>query len=123
MKAILIKNDTIADYGGIRLVSPTICKVVDITPDLHTYYATLGCESVEFAERTIQGRLFLIICNEEALLKDGEVATVLSKSDDNLNLVGNVLVCNQDADGEPTPLTDGDIALIIANFKDYLNID
>lgn len=124
MKATLIKNDTIADYGSIRLVSPTTATVVDIAPKLKDFYATIGCECVEFADRKIAGHPFLIVCDEEALLKDGFVITDRSKSDENLNLVGNVLVFNSDENGEPTALTDADIALIKSNFNnDFLTID
>ena len=123
MKAILIKNDTIADYGSIRLVSPTYLKEVDITPSLDEYYAAIGCDTVDFAVRDIEGRPYVFICDDVALLKDGIVATVISKSDTNRNLVGNVLVFGCDNALEPIALTDDDIATIKKNFKSYLTID
>ena len=123
MKAILIKQKFI-DYCGIVMAEMPQLEVVEIEPKLDTYYKMLDCDTVEMPSRKIGGKYFIFICDEEALCGKVFTVTVRSKSDDELNLVNSVIICNTDDEGNEVSLSDEDIALIKSRFDGTtLNLD
>lgn len=123
MKAILIKQKFI-DYCGIVMAEMPQLEVVEIEPKLDTYYKILDCDTVEMPSRKIGGKYFIFICDEEALCGKVSAVTVRSKSDDELNLVNSVIICNTDDEGNEVSLSDEDITLIKSRFDGTtLNLD
>lgn len=116
MKAILIKTN-IRNIGGVPLNFGNTLKVVDIEPKLEAYYDILRCSMIQFAERSVGGRVFDFICDEEVFIEGKPfVYTCMSATDDEYNIVNDVLICHTNDEGDEVSLTDDDIKLIKSKF-------
>ena len=81
---------------------------VTIGKNLSSYYQVLHCDTIDIVSRKIGGRPYLIICDDEGLLKDKPKITAIDKKA-NFMLVGSLLIVNDAPDGEIASLTDKDI--------------
>ncbi len=92
-------------------------KEIDCDSDIHEWYKLLNCELVEMPERTIAGRSYTIICDEEGLLKSDPVISAINGQGE-VMLVGSLLIFNTDYENcDVTDLTDEDIKYI----RHYIN--
>ena len=69
-----------------------------------------GCKYVEEAHRRIGGRAYTIICDEDGKLKSNKTSAL--DPDNNLALVGNLLVFKLSANNKLEGLDDSDISII-----------
>ncbi len=80
------------------------------------WHNLLKCDLIDITTRSIAGREYDLICDDEALLKTGGKVTALSSKGDPV-LVGNVIICNFDEEtGEERGLTPEDMEHIRQNI-------
>ena len=78
---------------------------------LADYYRLIGCKTIDITSRSIGGKEFDIICDDEGLYAEGGAIVSALDSKYRPALVGSLIVCNYDENtGENTSLTDEDIA-------------
>lgn len=93
-------------------------RVEQVNPcGLEDYYKSIGCRTIDIANRSIAGKRYDIICDDEGLfVEDPKISAI-----DGLGqpmLVGNLIIAGEaDADGNLTDLSDADIEHIQANIK------
>ena len=89
--------------------------VAEIDNDLQALYDTIGCQYIEVATRWINGTAYDVICDEEGRLKDLD-ASAWQVGPGGMGLrhdmVGRLILCHHDENGDFTGLTNGDITLI-----------
>lgn len=91
-------------------------EAMDIEPTLEKYYELINCDCINIAVRTVGGKEFDFIVDDEGLLKPGfKFAAINGTGTD--GLAGNVIVCGMpDEEGYETGLTDEDIKLLFSNI-------
>ena len=82
-----------------------VCEIPD---SLEGYYELLGCETIDIVSRKIGGKYYDIVCDDEGLFKD-DFSVSMVDADGNGLLVGKLLICNHDGDGNEVGLSDDDI--------------
>ena len=103
LTAFLINGHT---HGGV---------LIDNT--LEGFYKALGCSVIEIHEAVVGGETFVIVCDEEGRLKDNFVSVA-----DNAGrpvIVGPVLLCRHNGEGDLTPLNEFDVNLINSRVGSY----
>lgn len=76
-------------------------ETVDIEPKLDEYYRLIDCTCIDIVNVQLCGHWYWCICDDEALLKDGNYPSILI---DNHNFIyGNILICAED---EHAPTTE-----------------
>ena len=107
------------------LVNPKECCVIktEIPADLSGYYEAIDCDCIDIVTRTINGKPFTIICDDEGLLKENPVPSAIDKNE-NTMLVGNIFVCNSDGENLAS-LSEEEAKFVIDNVSNYtlLNIN
>lgn len=88
--------------------------VVETKGGLAEWRKLLKCDLIDITRRKIGGRYFDVILDDEALLKAGAKVSAIDP-DQKPALVGNLIVCNSDEEGNETTLTDEDILHIMRN--------
>lgn len=112
MKAIYIKQEIM---GGMLVYNQI--SVVNIEPKLEAYYHAIGTDCVDIQMREIGGKAYDVICDDEIFLKGNPCGISLqSQTDQNYNLRGSLIICNQKR-GREVSLSEDDIKSIISNFK------
>lgn len=84
--------------------------------DLHDWYAELDCELVDIPERTIGGKYFDIICDDEGLLKADPYISAIDANYQPM-LVGRLFVCHHDNAGNMTSLTDDECVHVLKHCR------
>lgn len=83
-------------------------KIVEAN-NLEDYYKLIECRCIDIVSRTIGGKRFEIICDDEGLFKELPKISALD-CDGNPMLVGNLLIAGGEViDGELTSITDEEI--------------
>ena len=83
---------------------------LDVLDDIHAFYRLLNCRCIDIVERTVAGRSFTFIVDDEGLLKDNPKISALDSAEWEPMLVGNLLICHTDFEsGELTALSDDDV--------------
>ena len=96
-----------------------------ISPDnvLHDLYKTLNCDLVTCIEIEVEGKLFDVWSDDEALLKDNPVPNLYV--DDDLIIFGSIAFAKVDDDGNLIGLDSDEINLLwefyLAQFSKLLN--
>lgn len=122
MKAILVKAGA-QKIAGQWFAKQATAKVVNIEPDLEAYYKALGCQTIDIQERTIEGKAFDFICDDEAFLYEEPAVVSVRSKDSRYNLVNSVIVCRCE-EGEEVGLTDEECKLVLSHFRfNAINID
>lgn len=105
------------------LVKPKECSVIktEIPADLSGYYEAIDCDCIDIVTRTINGKSFAIICDDEGLLKEKPAPSAIDK-DGNTMLVGNIFVCNSDGENLAS-LSEEEAEFIIDNARLYITFD
>ena len=99
-------------------------QVVTLDGSLQGFYEALDCSCIDIVDRTINGRTYTIVCDDEGLLKDGAKLSAVSEDNDPM-LVGNLFITNSEytPDGVAlADLTDDDINHIKGAAKQYLDV-
>lgn len=101
------------------------CELETIEDKLSVFYEKIGCDTIDIVERRFKGRLFDVVCDDEALLRSepglptslffgrkekGEGEGVLE------GLYGTLLLCHNDGNGNLTSATFEDLILINDSF-------
>lgn len=102
MKVLLIDTDSLFP------------QIIETEGGLAEWYRLLKCDLIDITERQVAGRYYDIICDDEGLLKDGAKVSALDSAQ-SPQLVGNLIFCNHDDEGNETTLTDEDIARLLPN--------
>lgn len=86
---------------------------------LKEYYKLLNCRCIDIVERKIhngeESKYYYIICDDEGLLKNN-IVSAIDLNNMQIALVGNLLICNMDEDGNEVSLSDEDIEFIKGSF-------
>jgi hypothetical protein len=95
------------------------CELITIEDDLDRFYYEISCRCIDIVERRFSGRLFDIICDDEALLhEDPGLPTSLWFEDTEKGghlvegLFGTLLLCHNDGNGNLTGATAEDLLKI-----------
>ena len=89
--------------------------IVDTPGGLDEWCRLLNCSVIDIATRTIAGKPYDLIIDDEGLFKGGAKVTALD-SKGKPQLVGNLVICNfNEETGEEAPLSDSDILHILKN--------
>lgn len=99
----------------VYLVSQQSCKACKIKNDLDTYYKMIQCNCIDIVERKIGGKVFDIVLDDEGLLKENPIPSMIEKNG-RIMLVGNLLICHHDNNGNLTSLDKEDKDLIEKNI-------
>lgn len=84
--------------------------------ELEEYYKLLGVSCIDIVSRKIGGKYYDIICDDEALLKENPICSMIDKSG-NPMLFGNLFICSHNEEGEEISLDSGDISRILHQLK------
>lgn len=88
-----------------------VSKLIDIDLTLENYYKILKCRLIDITERKINGKYFDIIVDDEGLFDSSNRVSAVYE-DGSPALVGSLIICNHDGEGNETALSPGDICKI-----------
>lgn len=100
MKVLLIDTDNLQP------------QVIETTGGLKEWLRLIKCDTIDITSLNIGGRYYDVIVDDEGLLKDGIKPTALDTEYKPL-LVGSLVICNADGEGNETALTDEDVEYIL----------
>lgn len=86
-------------------------EIIDIEPKLEAYYKALDCDCIDIVERKIGKKWFDIVCDDEGLLKERPKISAINDMGE-VMLVGNLMFCKHDDEGDTVGLTDEEITHI-----------
>ena len=107
-----MKSFLIAVNSGFSANNP---RVVEVEDDLQEFYALIGCEWIDIVSRRIAGKWFVIVCDDEGLLKDSPKVSAIN-SERRPMLVGNLLFFHEDDEGNLVGISDDDVAFLKRNL-------
>lgn len=108
------------EIDGNNLYSVVTAEVCDgDTLKLERCYALLDCELIDIHTISEQEDEFLLIFDDEFLLKYPPVPNVLASQLDQQVICGSALLCRSGADGECLPFSAGEAYLIVALLKRF----
>ena len=100
--------------GVLVDVTKRTIKKVTIEKSLDGYYAALNCRCIDIVSRTIGGMPFLIVCDDEGLLKSDMCVSAIAPSGETM-LVGNLFIVKSDGTDDIESLTDNECQHIMRN--------
>lgn len=103
MKVLLLDTDSLQP------------QVVETEGGLLEWYRLIKCNLIDIVSRKIGGRYYDIILDDEGLFKGAAKPTALDQQQQP-QLVGNLVICNTDGEGNETTLTDEDIKHILKHI-------
>ena len=84
----------------------------DIQDDIKSYYKIIDCQLIDIAELEIDNTTFDVIYDDEGMfVKNGARPSVVDKND-NVKMVGTVIFCHANKNGDEIGLNDGDAATL-----------
>lgn len=100
------------------LVDVNTGRISDTTVDknLEAYYEILNCRCIDIVSRTICGRNFDIICDDEAMLTENPIPSAVNQ-DGNIDLHGNLFIVRFNGVDDVESLTPADIDFILRNAR------
>lgn len=107
--------------GFLVNVNEKTAGAVEFEAGLDNYYRLLDCDCIDIVTRTVDGREFDIICDDEALLKDSPVPSAIGKHGQAV-LFGNLLIVHHDEEGNTVGLSDDDVKALTAATSIYLGL-
>lgn len=93
---------------------------INIKDDLSEFYIRLRCNTIDIARRSIGGRSYEVICDDDALFQPDRRISAFSKSGD-VQFVGNLLICTYAGNGELGGLSDADIHHLMNHVRYLYN--
>lgn len=107
-----------AQFSKIRgvLIDPEkeAGAVVELDKNLDAYYEALDCRCIDIVQRTIGGRSFDVICDDEALLVDAPCPSAISPLGE-VMLCGKLFVVQFDGRDDVRSLSDEEVAHVLRN--------
>lgn len=98
-------------------------KITSLCDKLDAYYAALHCDIIDIVTRKIGDKLFSIVCDDEALLKDSPIVSAVSGRRKPM-LFGSLFVVSDDnEDGELVGLMDEDCRYVFEHLESVLLTD
>ena len=91
-------------------------KEVEIDPSLKKYYELLHCDTIDITERSVGGKTFDIICDDNGLAVDKPVISAISGSCEPM-LVGSLLFVHHNEEGETTGLTEEETKHLLRHVR------
>lgn len=79
--------------------------VVDFVDKLDVLYKLLNCDCIDITVRKVGKFEYYIVCDDEGLLKDKVIPTAFNENNEPA-LVGNLLFCNHDDEGNLASISD-----------------
>ena len=95
-------------------------EIIDIPDELETFYKLIKCDTIDIVRRKIGGKEYHIICDDEGLFDQPAIPSLINHNY-GVDLVGNLIICNCDEQGELQSLTDVEAERIIN--QTYLSIN
>lgn len=86
-------------------------KRASIPDTLESYYKTLDCSTIDIISRTIGGKRFDIVCDDEGTFREDVRISALDRACQPM-LVGSLFVCKS-KNGELISLNDAEIAHVL----------
>lgn len=116
------KNNQPRTIKGVLIdtVNGTV-EVREIRKDLESYYGMLDCRCIDIARRTISGKPFEIICDDEGALVDNPLPSAISPYG-SVMLYGNLFVVRFDGKEDVESLTDTEIAHVMQNLIQFCTL-
>lgn len=84
---------------------PIIMKIED---NLDAYYEALNCRCFDIVKRRIGGKYYNIMCDDEGWFVEDPIPTAINQNG-HVEIVGNMMLFNDDGQGELISLTKEDI--------------
>ena len=71
-------------------------EVIDIKNELNEFYKLIDCRHIDIVSRRMYGKDFMVVCDDEGLLKEKPIVSfvTINPFERNLNLVGNLIIAN-----------------------------
>lgn len=93
-------------------------KVMGVNDDLSSFYSILDCSCIDIVTRTIDGKEFTFVCDDEGLLKANSIPSAFSSTGTPM-LVGSLFIVTENSKtGQLQSLSLDDVKYI----KDYISI-
>ena len=96
---------------------------MDIEDRIEEYYRLIGCDLIDIVSRTIGGKVFDLIVDDEGLLKENFITAAESRFEETKDfkgcdcLAGNIVITGfADEEGNLTSLTKEDVDLILKHI-------
>ncbi len=86
-------------------------QIIKTSGGLDEWYKLIGCNHIDIQERYIDGHAYDFITDDEALYRGGAKVSALD-TEGQPHIVGNIVICRCDQEGNETGLTDEDIERI-----------
>lgn len=87
-----------------------------IEDQLIVFYELIGCRAVDIVTRSIGGKYYDIVCDDEGLFAESPVVSAVD-DDGSVMFVGNLIICGMANDeGELTSLDDDDFYHIMEHI-------
>ena len=96
-----------------------IVEIVDVVDDLDVFYAEINCRCIDIVFRTIGDRTYSIMCDDEGLFKEMPIISAVNSKTFERMFVGNLMIFNDNDEGDLEGLSDDDIDYIMQ----HINID
>lgn len=96
-------------------------QVREIENDLDTYYDIIGCRCIDIPQRKIGNHYYDIIVDDEGLLQSDPIISAVDKTGSPM-LVGTLIVCQSNEEGETIGLTDEEIEEVRKNVHKVTNM-
>ena len=112
---------------NVREGTAGVCEITgadgqETKGSLQDYYRLIGCRCVDIASRSIGGKYFDLVVDDEGLYGDNATVSAVD-GDGEPMLVGNIVIVNcpnDESDGYMRGLEDEDIALIKKHVRSAL---
>lgn len=91
-------------------------SVTTLDKSLDAYYAALNCRCIDIARRTIGGRAFEIICDDEGAITGDPVPSGISKGN-TIELYGNLFIVKFDGVEDVESLTEDEQQHVLHNTR------
>lgn len=107
----MAKEITVLKVNPMKTHVGQAFEVKTIKDELDIYYKELNCSTIDIVSRKIGKKRFDIVCDDEGLYNN-QIPTIFTP-DGKVMIVGPVIICNHNTDGELESLTSNDILHII----------
>lgn len=93
-----------------------------IDDSLDDYYKILNCGCIDCITRIINNKKYVIVCDDNALLKENQIPSLVTFKNDYIVEViyGNIFICKSNNNGNFVSLTKKEIEEILLS-KGYIN--
>ena len=86
-------------------------KKITVLDDLATFYLKLHCDTIDIVDRRIGNKYFTLIIDDNGLLKENNRTSIIDINRMPM-IVGNVIICHADENGELISLDDEDYEIL-----------